>query len=194
MRHTVRIWDAATGRELKTLESEGCLTAIEFSPDGERLAVGRYDGSAIIWGLTDAESQVISTLSGHSAFIPSLSFSPYGDLLATASFDGTAKVWDLNTGQEWLTFHTQGAVTRVVFSPDGKHLATAGFDGRVRIWVLDLEELVELAESRVTRSLTQEECHGPPGSPSPCPGAPAILSTAPPGLPAHTSSFQPDPS
>ena len=43
-------------------------------------------------------------------------------------------------------------------SPDGLHLATASYDGTDRIYVLRLEELIALAESRVTRSLTPEEC------------------------------------
>lgn len=49
-------------------------------------------------------------------------------------------------------------MTSVAFSPDGSELATAGFEGRARIWILDLDELVTLARSRLTRDLTQEEC------------------------------------
>jgi len=41
---------------------------------------------------------------------------------------------------------------------DGSHLATAGGDGTARIYTLKMDELVELAQSRLTRSLTAEEC------------------------------------
>jgi WD40 repeat protein len=47
---------------------------------------------------------------------------------------------------------------RIAFSPDGKHLAIGGEDGNVRLYVLPIEELVALAQSRVTRPLTDEEC------------------------------------
>jgi hypothetical protein len=35
---------------------------------------------------------------------------------------------------------------------------TSGFDGIFRVWALDLDELIALAQSRVTRTLTDEEC------------------------------------
>ena len=47
---------------------------------------------------------------------------------------------------------------RVLFSPDGTRLITANWDNTVRVYVLPIEELIALAESRVTRSLTTEEC------------------------------------
>jgi WD40 repeat protein len=68
-------------------------------------------------------------------------------------------VWDPLTGDLQLTLggHS-GAISAVSFSPDGSQLATAAVDGRVRIWALDLDTLVDLAEQRVTRTLTDEEC------------------------------------
>ena len=52
----------------------------------------------------------------------------------------------------------QGNVTEVEISPDGKIAYTGYWDGLLRAFVLDFDSLVELAESRLTRSLTQEEC------------------------------------
>jgi WD40 repeat protein len=68
-------------------------------------------------------------------------------------------VWDVTTGQEIATLvgHTS-APWGVAFSPDGAHVATSSPDGTVRIYVLDTDELMALAQSRVTRSLTTEEC------------------------------------
>jgi WD40 repeat protein/class 3 adenylate cyclase len=173
----VRFWDAATGQELMALDPGAEVVGIAFSPDGKRLAASRFDGGALVWDIagidlpagtdppagTDlssgAESPVIFTLFGHAAFTPGVAFSPDGAHLATASFDGTAKVWDMGTGQEWLTLTAPDALASVAFSPDGAWLATGGFGaGQVSVHALDLEELVALAESRVTRSLTDEEC------------------------------------
>lgn len=86
-------------------------------------------------------------------------FSPDEQLLATASEDGTAKVWDAATGQGLITLTVlpQGRLD-IAITPDGKYLATAGRDGAVRLFVLSTEELNSLGQSRVTRSLTEEEC------------------------------------
>ncbi len=156
---TARIWDAVTGQELETLNAGVSLSSIAFSPDGKLLAAGRSDGKVMVWDISGAESRVITTLSGHSAFIGRITFSPDGARLATSSFDGTAKLWDLKTGQEWLTLSAEDPLDTAIFSPDGTRLATGAFGGgQVRVYVLELEDLVELAQSRITRSLTDEEC------------------------------------
>jgi WD40 repeat protein len=45
----------------------------------------------------------------------------------------------------------------VSFSPDGKRLAVGGKSG-ISIFYLQIQDVIALAKSRVTRTLTQEEC------------------------------------
>jgi WD40 repeat protein len=79
--------------------------------------------------------------------------------VATASGDGTVRVWDPRSGEQLLLLRGHmGVVNSVEFSPDGSRLASAGADGTVRIWALDLDDLVEIAENGLTRTLTDEEC------------------------------------
>jgi WD40 repeat protein len=68
------------------------------------------------------------------------------------------KVWDVATGQAAYIFNHTREVQGVAFSPDGKRLATASEDMMMRIYLLDIEDLIALARTRVTRSLTSEEC------------------------------------
>ena len=49
-------------------------------------------------------------------------------------------------------------VSHISFSPDGSQLASYGVEGVVRIWALDLDDLIEIAQDRLTRSFTEEEC------------------------------------
>jgi WD40 repeat protein len=69
------------------------------------------------------------------------------------------KIWDANRGTELFTLYGHnGAVLSVAISPDGKELVTASDDGTSRVYLLNLEDLVKLAHSRLTRSLITEEC------------------------------------
>ena len=98
------------------------------------------------------------TLKGHSGAVNSVTFSADGKLIATAGVDGTAKVWDAMTGSNLLTLpvDSRGA-GGVAFSPDGTRLAVGSVSG-VYVFVLPVEDVVELAESQLTRSLMDDEC------------------------------------
>jgi len=100
-------------------------------------------------------------LTGHSAELRPVAFSSDGKFLATGSGDNTAKIWDVETGQEVLTLPgSEGGVYGVAFSPlDGdSHLVVASNDGIVRVFLLRIDELLALAQTRVTRSFTTVEC------------------------------------
>ena len=49
-------------------------------------------------------------------------------------------------------------MTSIAFSPDGSPLATAGADGVVRFWALELDDLIAIAEDKVSRAPTEDEC------------------------------------
>ncbi|MGH3659439.1 MAG: WD40 repeat domain-containing protein, partial [Micromonosporaceae bacterium] len=100
-----------------------------------------------------------AALARNTGFVVDLAFSGDGTRLATAGGDGTVRVWDPRTGEQLLVLRGhKGSVISVAFSPDGSRLASAGADGTVRIWALDLDDLVEIAENELTRTLTDEEC------------------------------------
>ncbi|MBE9534235.1 MAG: tetratricopeptide repeat protein [Proteobacteria bacterium] len=155
---TGKVWDAASGKELFTLAGHtGTLLGIAFSPDGTRLATASMDNTGKVWDASSGKK--LFPLSGHTGGLPGIAFSPDGTRLATASMDKTAKVWDAVSDRELLTLvgHINW-VTDVVFGPDGTRLATASRDGTVRLYALNIEDLVTLARTRVTRSLTSKEC------------------------------------
>ena len=71
----------------------------------------------------------------------------------TASRDTTTKVWDAQTGQELVTL--TGHDSRCIES-EWKRITT-GAMGVVQTYTTGMEELLQIAESRVTRQLTAEE-------------------------------------
>lgn len=155
---SVHRWDAETGQDLGQYSGEGRdVYDLAVSPDGKLLAMTRQDGAVILWDIASEEK--VMTIPAHGAIALRVAFNHDGTLLATTGFDRLAKVWDVKTGQEAAAFFgNKGDVFGAAFSPDGSHLATAGADGSVRIYTLQLEDLIALARSRLTRSLTVEEC------------------------------------
>src|SRR5262249_35138472 len=108
---TVRVWDAATGREIHRLQAySGAVLSVVFSPDGRRLASAGGDPTVRLW---DWETeQEILTLKGHEGPVFGLAFSPDGRRLASASWDATVKVWDATevTPQGRIEYEARGLV------------------------------------------------------------------------------------
>ncbi len=153
----ITIWDVATGQVVQEMDNGDGADDVYFTPDGTKLIAGAYDGTVKIWevgtGLLHQEIQA------HQGLVWGLAISPDGNMIATASGDRLARLWDAQSGERLLTLpEADLALLDVEFSPNGVHLATAGNDGKVRIYTLSLDELIEVAESRLTRSLTEAEC------------------------------------
>jgi WD40 repeat protein len=159
----VKVWDGLTGGELFSLAGHSLpLNQVIFSQDGKRLASGGMNADIKVWDLETRE--LLFSLPGHTSSVFSLDFSPDGKLLASGSSDAT-KVWDVarespSAGQELHHFSgSQDFINWVFFSPDGKRLGTGSyFDQVVRVYTLDPEELVVIANSRLTRPFTAQEC------------------------------------
>lgn len=155
---TAKIWDVKTGELLSTLEGhQGGIRDLAYSPDGMLFATGSGDGTAILWDAATGLQVLI--LIGHSSGIQSVVFSPDGKYLATGSEDDTAKLWDVETGVEILTLPGNGVgVSGVAFNPSDGGTKIAVASGMTRLFLLNIEDLLKLAHSRVTRSFTPAEC------------------------------------
>jgi WD40 repeat protein len=67
------------------------ISAVAFSPDGSRLAVGAEDGTASVWSLAAREE--IASYAGPTAAVTTMAFSPDGKSVLTASNDGIVRLW-----------------------------------------------------------------------------------------------------
>ncbi len=155
-RATLDVWDVATGTALvQGRVSTGQARSMAFSPKGSRLVTSGADGASV-WAIPSGRR--VARLSGAGA-IGAVAFSPDGKQVATGGDDGTARIWDAATGDELLTLTGRtDSLTGVAFSPDGTRLATTSQDGTLRVYVLPVDQLVRIAESRLTRGFTEAEC------------------------------------
>jgi len=118
-------------------EHGGPVLALEFSPDGKRLATASADKKARVWDRMESDADPL-VLEGHHEPLTDIAWSPDGRTLATASKDWTVCLWDAVTGKCVRTlFGHKDSVESVAFSPDGRRLATASRDTTARIWNID---------------------------------------------------------
>ena len=47
--HTTKLWDAATGDEISTIEHTGIVNCVAFSPNGTQLATADQDNTIRLW-------------------------------------------------------------------------------------------------------------------------------------------------
>jgi len=125
---TLKLWDAATGEELRTLKGhEEEVRSVSFSPDGTRIVSGSKDETVKLWDAASGEE--LRTLTGHQHWVHSVSFSPDGMRVVSGSHDNTIKIWDAATGEELRTLKgSEGPIGHMSFSPDGASLVVCRDD------------------------------------------------------------------
>ena len=111
------------------------VTALDYSPDGRRLAVSGYHEVQIH---TLDGSAPVQRLIGRAQRIESLAFSPDGQVLAVAggtpALFGELQLWNVSEGRllHAVTLGTD-SLFGVSFSGDGASVAFGGADNRVRV-------------------------------------------------------------
>jgi WD40 repeat protein len=135
---TVRIWDVAQGRLLRTLEGHRAATSKAiFSRDGRLLLSAAQDSESRLWNAETGDPLAELEVRGTSTAI---AFSADGSKLAVTSEEGSVGVWRVaGPGAVDLLVRLAGhsdRVSAVAFSSDGSRLATVSNDGTVRVWTL----------------------------------------------------------
>jgi WD40 repeat protein len=130
--HSVRVWNAHTGRLQHELKHKARCHDVQFSADGRLVATAGWDNRVCVWEL--ATGAQLASL-GHPDWTFTAVFSPDGLHLLTACRDGMARLWNWRGGRLVCPgFQHEHEVLAVAFTPDGRHVLSAGDDEVLRIW------------------------------------------------------------
>jgi RNA polymerase sigma factor (sigma-70 family) len=134
---TVRQWDAASGRQLRTIQEDGRVHVLAVSRDGKSLATGvqKPVEGVSIWDLETCRKRQNWPEHGAIVGAEALTFSPEGDALLVFDRDQVLRVFEIATGHERdaeqpvLSLDDNGAnnswITRGEFSPGNRFLAVS---------------------------------------------------------------------
>jgi WD40 repeat protein len=124
------------------------LRLVDFSGDGQTVAIGHRDGTVRLWQVATGEASL--PLAGNTGLIFSLALSRDGRMLITGGRDGNLCLWVLPTGELHQVIETKvGAIRVLAFSPDGKFLASGHEDLAVRLWTFDAQGHLHLQRTLV---------------------------------------------
>jgi RNA polymerase sigma factor (sigma-70 family) len=154
----VRLWDAATGRELRQFRRHARrVFSLSFAADGKTVVSGDEEGKVWLW--ETATGKDLRSLGQRLGCAYAVALAPDGKTVAVAN--GNIHLFEATTGTELDRFEQDPAgpfpVTGIAFSPDGKTLAS-WFGGRfdparlprvIRLW--------DVATGKRRRELTGHE-------------------------------------
>jgi WD40 repeat protein/uncharacterized caspase-like protein len=160
---TVKLWETATGRELRDLSSGTQSTMsmapfVAFSRDSRLVAAAAGNNSVKIWDVVSGRE--LQTLAGTQGSV----MSSFGVYFIAFTADGrivtigdAIRVWDVASGKELSTVDIgslsisglTGGGGGAVLSSDGNQLATLIDEAQVKVW--------DLTAGREARSLNLED-------------------------------------
>lgn len=105
-------------------------SGLAWSPDGQRMAFGNWDGGVRVASPFDHEQTQV--LMGHTSRVQQVRWHPNKELLASSCSDGTIRIWDLQRppAQIQVQPEKQGfsKENRVAWNDDGSRLAISAFN------------------------------------------------------------------
>lgn len=131
---TARVWDVASGREVRELSGHSNIVQkAYFSQDSRYTVTLGEDFSARLWDFN--LGKVLHTFRGHGADITHVAISADGQHVVTTSLDNTARLYDSQAGSLIAEMNGHKApVLFATFSADGKRLVTTSADKTAILW------------------------------------------------------------
>src|SRR5262249_23116066 len=122
------VWEAATGRHVRTMTLPGFRPDhLALSPDGTTAALAGSSDYGVVRLVNLYRSEEILAFSSPDQLFSTLAFSPDGRVLVTGGHDGSVRMWEVITGKQIFQCASHAEpVSAVAFSPDGRTFASSG--------------------------------------------------------------------
>ncbi len=140
--YSIYIYDLTTGSMIKRfIEPKGTVHDLEFTPDGQYLAVAQCCGHGIqIYKINSKyDMYLYKTVDDHSKIVQNIVFDRNGRM-AVATYDEQLQIYDSNFNLDKETTDVQGPIFSVAFSPDGTKIAV-GYKNSAALEVRDAKSL-----------------------------------------------------
>jgi hypothetical protein len=119
--YSIKIWDAASGAEIRTLSGNGAvIRSVAYSPDGRRIAAS-VARNIKIWDA--GTGQELRTVNGTQNFFDAV-YSPDGRRIAGmhGRRGNSVKIYDAESGQELRDISTGGDIYSVGYGAGGREV------------------------------------------------------------------------
>jgi len=139
---TLKLWDATTGDEVRTLRSQRDggvrdeshrrkISDVAIAPDGTFIVSASEDNTVKVWD--SATGEEVHSLQARNP----CAVAPDGSLILAAGEDNALTLWDPATGQELgaLVGHTD-TISCCAVSADGSFAVSGGLDNTLKLWDL----------------------------------------------------------
>ncbi|VVB13457.1 unnamed protein product [Arabis nemorensis] len=132
---TMNLWEPSVSlkRKNRSTGHQQLVNHVSFSPNGQWIASGSFDGSVRLWnGFT---GDYVTKFRGHVGRVHQITWSADSRMLLSGSKDSTLKIWDIRTKRlkQNLSGHSD-PVYAVDWSPDGEKVASGGKDKVLKLW------------------------------------------------------------
>ncbi len=147
---------SATGEIIGALGNHvGPIVTMDFSPDGNEIAVGSADHN--IWLRRSTDGAIIRTFKGHTSTVADLEFSQDGQYIISGSPDRTARLWTIDGGQMEILGEPIDWVWSVGISLNNQFAAFASFDYYTQFVSLENKNVIETGWSHLDLAFSPVE-------------------------------------
>jgi WD40 repeat protein len=133
--NVIRVYAAASGRELFSHAVDYDLDDVAISPDGDLVVAGGQFGRVTVVRVSDG--RVLPVTNPPPVNVTCIAFSNDGNYFAVGSRENTVRLYDSRTQAQLAILQgNERWPEMVAFSPDSSELAVAGFDSVARIYAV----------------------------------------------------------